>query len=411
MIIWQVILLIFLLLLSAVFSGAEVALLSLGPIKLRSMIRKRIKGAKSVKELKKESQKMIITILIGNNLVNVASSVLATIISTDLFGSKGVGIAIGAMTFLVLIFGEITPKSYASSHPDKVALWVAKPLLILQEILLPLVNFFEWLSAVALRLFGKPPKKKKILTEDDLKIAIDIGAEEKSIEQNEKQLLKNVLEFNDITANEVMIPRQKMFCLDANLKVSEAMETVADSPYSRIPLYMGSLNNIVGIIHTKDVLEALTDNEAYLPLKDIAVKPFFIHEKTVIDDLFKMFQERHCHIAIVIGDNGKTVGLITIEDLLEELVGEIIDESDVNPNRIMRINKQTILVDGETTSKYLNSFFNMSIDEKYETVSDFLIRKFRGMPGRGQMLKIKKHSFFIEEVGEEHIERVKVKRL
>jgi len=410
MLVWQIILLIILLFFSAFFSGVEVALVSLDQIKLRSLLKKKRKGSKAVSKLKKNPQRMIITILIGNNVVNISASVLATIIATDLFGSSGAGIAVGVMTFLVLVFGEITPKSYAATHAEKISLLVARPLLLLQRVLYPFVVAFEWMTNKAIKVFGEEEKKNALLTEEELKIAIELGAEENAIEQNEKKLLKNVLEFNDITAKEVMTERQNMSCLDANMKVKDAIPIIAESPFSRTPLFLGSLDNIVGVIHTKDVLEAINEKEEEFALRDIAVKPFFVHEKVIIDDLFKMFQERHTHIAIVIGDNGKTVGMVTIEDLLEELVGEIIDESDVTPNKIMRIDRSTILVDGETPPIYVNSFFQTNIDEKYETISNFLVDKYKQMPPRGHEIKIGNHLYLIEEVTENHIERILIKK-
>ncbi|MFH1771116.1 MAG: hemolysin family protein [archaeon] len=409
MIVWQIILLIFLITLSAIFSGSEVALVSLGQIRLRSLIKRKKKGAKAVKKLKNNPQRMIITILIGNNVVNISASVLATLIATDMFGSSGAGITVGVMTLLVLIFGEITPKSYAATHSEKIALMVAKPLLFLEYTLYPLVIALEWTTNSTLRVFGKPKKRRKILTEDELKIAIDIGAEEKSIEKNEQRMLKNVLEFNDITAKEVMTPKQKMFCLNGNMKVKDAFSAVSESPHSRIPLFLKSPDNIIGIIHIKDLIESMNEQELNLTLKEIAVKPFSVNEKILIDDLFKMFQERHTHMAIVLDKNEKLVGLVTIEDLLEELVGEIIDEYDVTSNRIMRINKNTILVDGETSPEYVNSFFKTNIDTKFETIADFLIDKFGRVPPRRKEIIIRNHSYLIEEVGEDHIERVLIK--
>ncbi|MFH1590023.1 MAG: hemolysin family protein [archaeon] len=410
MIVWQIILLIFLLILSGLFSGAEVALVSLGQIRLRSLLKKKRKGALAVKKLKNNPQRMIITILIGNNVANIGASVLATLITTDLFGSNGAGIAVGVMTFLVLVFGEITPKSYAAAHAENVSFMVAKPIWILGKILLPVIVVFEWITNTSLKMFGQP-KKRKLLTEDDIKIAIDIGVEEKSIEKDEREMMNNVLDFNDISAHEVMTKKKDMFCLDANMKVKDSFSAIAKSPYSRIPLFKGSLDKIVGVIHLKDLIEAVNEKEGELPLMDIAVRPLFVDENILLDDLFKLFQERHTHIAIVRDDNKKIVGLVTIENLLEELVGEIIDESDVNPHRIMRINKNTILVDGETSPKYVNSFFQTNIDENYKTMHDFLVDQFKGMPKRRQEIKVRNHSYLIEEVGEDHIERILIRKM
>ncbi|MFC2135703.1 hemolysin family protein [Bacteroidota bacterium] len=408
MLVWQIILLFVLLFLSGLFSGAEVALVSLSEIQLRKLLRRKKAGSEAIRKLKRNPQRMIITILIGNNIANISASVLATYIAGDLFGSKGAGIAIGVMTFLVLIFGEITPKSYSAAHSEKVSLLMAKPLWIMGRILSPLITAFEWMTDRALQLFGAKKGKKKLLTEEELKIAIEIGAEHKAIEHKEKRLLKNVLDFNDITAGEVMTERHRMFCLDANMKIRDALPIIAESPYSRTPLFLGSLDNITGVVLKQDVLEAINDNEQHLALRDISIKPFFVNEDVVIDELFKIFQEKHRHIAIVIGKKGHTAGLVTIEDLLEELVGEIIDETDITPNKLMRIDKKTTLADGETPPKYVNSFFNTNIPENYETLHDYLVDIYGKMPPRGQDVKIKKFTYHVEEIGEGNIERIKI---
>lgn len=408
--VWQIVLLFILLILSAFFSGVEVALVSITNIQLHKMKQKDKKRANYVQRLKSNPQRMIITILIGNNLVNISATALATVMATNLFGSKGVGIAVGIMTFLVLVFGEIAPKSYASYHSEATALKVAKPLLILSKILKPLIIMFEWINNLTLKFFGTSYKKKSLITEEELKIAFELGEEEKVLEKDEKELLKNVLEFNDITAKEVMTERHNVFALDANMTVEKSIPIVARSSFSRIPLFLGSLDNIVGIIHTKDVLEAITDDEELFKLRDIGVKPFFVNEEILIDDLFKMFQERHTHMAIVVGKNGNMVGVVTVEDLLEELVGEIIDESDVNPHRIMRIEKNTILVDGETSPKYVNSFFNVNLPVDHETMNHLILTEYKGMPPRGHEVVVGNVSLFIEEVGEEHIERILVRK-
>ncbi|MBU0666881.1 MAG: CNNM domain-containing protein [Nanoarchaeota archaeon] len=411
MLIWQIITLIMLLILSGFFSGVEIALVSVSKLKVRHFLKQKKKGAEALSKLKNKPRRMIITILIGNNVVNISASVLATIIATDLFGSKGIGIAVGVMTLLILIFGEIIPKAYASTYFESVSLKVSKPLLIFQKILFPIVIVLEWLTNKTLRLFGKTSGKKFVLTEEELKTAFDITAEQNVIEKQEKKLLTNVLKFNDITAKEVMTRRKKVFALNANMTVKEVLAFVAQCPYSRIPLYLGSLDKIIAVIHFKDILEAIHNKDYDARLRDIGVKPLFINENVIIDDLFKIFQERHTHMAVVINKKKRITGIVTIEDLIEEIVGEIIDEFDVTPSKLMRIDKNTILVDGETPPNYINSFFQMSIPEKFATLSDYLIHKYKQLPPRGKELKIGKHLFFIEEIGEEFIERVRIKKL
>lgn len=410
MLVWEITLLIIFLLMSGISSGSEVALVSLTDIEIRDLIKRKKKGSKALEKLTRNPDRMIITILIINNIAIIAASGLATVVATDIFGASGAGIAVGVMTLLVLIFGEITPKTYAAAHSEGIALFMAPIILMIERIFFPIITIFEWNTGFALKIFGVKKRKKVLMTEERLKTAIEIGAEEKAIEHEEKHLLKKVLEFNDIAAKEVMTVRASMFCLDANMKVKDAVPIMVESTFSRVPLFLGSLDKIVGIVHIKEILEAIHEKEQNLPLRDIAIKPFFVNEETMIDDLFKLFQERHSHMAIVVGQRGKTVGLVTIEDLLEEIVGEIIDESDVTPNTIMRIDKKTILVDGETSPKYINSFFNTNLPEEDETINDYLLRMHPNNNHRGAEIKIKNHTYLIEEVGDNHIERVLIRK-
>lgn len=406
MLVWNFILLIILLFLSAFFSGVEVALISISSVKLRTLLKEKKKGSKSLAKLKSNENRMIITILVGNNIANISASALATIIATDLFSSYGLGIAIGVMTFLVLVFGEITPKTFANIHAEKIALRVSKPILVVMKIIFPVIVVFEWITTTVLKMLGKS-KKTSFFSEEYLKTAIDIVAEQRFIEHGEKRLLKKVLELNDITAKEVMTPKRNWFVIDANMKIKDAIPIISTCPFSRIPLVEGkNKDKVIGIIHLKDVLEAITENELELQVKEISVKPSFVPDTLEIDEIFKLFQEKHRHIAFVRNKHKRIIGLITFEDLLEELVGEIIDESDVSPNKMMRLAKNKILVDGETNPFMLKSFFNIYIPKKFEDLSDFLIRHNKGLPRRGQRIRIRNVTYTIEEVGVDFIERV-----
>lgn len=409
MLIWRLFTLAILLILSGFFSGVEVALISLSTFKIKHLLKHKKRGSKSLGKLKKNPQRMIITILVGNNIVNIWASVLATLIATDLFGANGAGIAVGTMTFLVLVFGEITPKTFAATHAEKIALMVAKPLLILQRIILPIVILFELISKLVLKLFAKP-NQQPLITEEYLKTMIEVGAKEKAIEKNEHEFMKNILDFNDIPVKDVMTKRHNMVCLDANMTVAKTIPFMAESPFSRIPLFLGSLDKIVGIVHVKNILEAINDNTKNMKLRHIAVKPFFVHENMLLDDLFKELQDKHTHLAIVVGKQGQVVGLVTLEDLLEELVGEIFDETDMMPGVIMRLDKNTILVDGETEISYVNDFFNVKMPHNKEiiTIHDFILEQLGSMPARGAHFKYQNVSFLIEEIGERDVERVKM---
>jgi len=411
MLIWETTALVMLLLLSGFFSGVEVALISVSKIELRTWVRQRKKGAKALRELKARPKSMIITILIGNNIVNITASALATIIATRLFGNSGAGIAIGVMTFLVLLFGEITPKAFATTHYEQISLIIARPILYLRNILWPLVRLFFHISNWMLKIFGGHTHKEQGLTEQQLKMVFDMGAEENIIDEDERTILKNVLRFDDVSAREVMTPKALMLNLDGNKTVKDSISAIATSSFSRFPLYDQKYDNIIGIIHIKDVLESIDRHEEDSKLREIAVKPLFIDSRMKLNDIFKIFQESHTHLAIVATKKKRVLGLITNEDLLEEIVGEIIDESDVNPNRIMRLDKHKILADGDTSPQYLKNFFQLNIPLKFETLSEYLLNRTKKVTEREEILKIGNIVYKIEEIGEGHIERVIIEKI
>jgi len=404
----EIAVLVVLLALSGLFSASETALFSLSRMRLRILLKKGKSGAESVQKLKDNPDRMIITILIGNNVVNIGAAALATAIAIGIFGSTGVGIATGIMTALVLIFGEIIPKSFASKHAEGFSLFMGRILLALSYILYPIV----WLLEAFTKLVtgeGKP----RFLTVDEIRSIVEMGAEEKVIAEREKEIIKGVLQFNDITAREVMTPRTEMFCLDGDIKVGRAVRKVINKPYSRIPVVVdGNKDKVTGVLYTRDLLKITKKGVKDTNVESLAEVPFFVPQEVVISELFKEFQRRHVHIAIVVDEYGGTAGLVTMEDLIEELVGEIIDETDVSKELIKRIDKKTILVHPNTEIKDINDFLNTTIPEKPGlTAGMLLLRRLKKIPTKGSKVKVDNVILIANRMSRKKIEDIIVKKL
>jgi len=322
----NLIILIILLTLSGFFSGSEVALLSITTVRVRTYLKEKRKGSAALDRLKAKPRRMIITILIGNNVVNITAAALAMIIATDYFGSAGLGIVTGILTLLILIFGEITPKTLASRYAGPISLLIARPIELLSYILYPLVVLLEGITKFLERAVKF--KKHAPITESEIKTMIEYGVEHKVVNPEEQYIINRALAFSDITANKIMIPIRSVFSLDINNNIENSLGKIIDSGYTRIPIYDGEENNIVGIAMVKNVARELINKHGTKLLGDVAAPPLFVPAYIRIDYLFKLFQNRRKHMAIVYGKYKKAVGIVTLEDLIEELVGEIIDESD-----------------------------------------------------------------------------------
>ncbi|MCK5023507.1 MAG: HlyC/CorC family transporter, partial [Candidatus Aenigmarchaeota archaeon] len=334
--------------LSGLFSGAEIAMFSLSEIKVRKLVRNRKRGAKILRKLKDEPHKLLVTILIGNNVVNIAAASIATILFTEMFGSQGVGVATGIMTFLVLVFGEITPKSYCHQNAEKVSLILAAPFFALTKILYPIVIFLEYLSLGMLKLFS-PRKKKKDpeMTEDDIRTTLSMGAELGVIEKDEEEMIKNVFEFGDTIVSEIMTPRNKIAAIRSDMRLSDVLMEMLKSKYTRIPVYKNSFDNMIGVIHLKSILEHIKRKQFDTEIEKIISPIMYVKGDKNLNLLMDDFREIGTHMAIVNDEKGVVKGLVTFEDLLEEIVGEIYDEGDVKKTQLRLFDEKSIIVEPE----------------------------------------------------------------
>ncbi len=314
--------------LSGFFSGVEASLMSVNMLKVRNLLKQGRRGSKALQRLKQKPDRWLIGILICNNVVNIAASALATYTATTYFGIVGVGVAAVGITLLILVFGEILPKTIAASRGDYVALAVAPTIEVLIDVLSPLIVGFEVLAASAGRLLKRKPTRP-LITEDELRVMVEVGVEENVVDGQEREFIEKALDFSDIRVRTIMTPKNRMLCLNGELTVNEAVSKVNKTRFSRFPTYLGdSRNRNLRIVHIKDMLKAI-DKGADTRLKDIAKKPIYTTADTAIGELFREMKRRRQHMAIVTNSDGNTEGLVTLENLIEEIVGEIQDEAEI----------------------------------------------------------------------------------
>jgi CBS domain containing-hemolysin-like protein len=394
---------------SAFFSASEIAIFSIGHAKLKALVNAKTTGSKNLEYLKTNPKKTLITILIGNNIVNITASAIATMLAINVFGDIGTGIATGVMVLLILVFGEISPKAYATHNAEKIALMSAPILILFMRILYPIVIAFEFITKKITKTESgaKPPQ----VSEAELKAMIEMSAESGEVKKEEKEMLESVLRFSDITVREVMTHRNDMVCLDAKLKIKDSASIVHQHQFSRYPIYKKSKDNIKGIVHIKDILFALNESKGEKLIESIMSPVHFVPQHMPLNSVFKEFQDKQRHMMIIVNDHGEVIGLATLEDLLEEIVGEIIDESDVKQNMIMRVDRKTVIAHGLTELKALNRFFHSNLQGKpNDTLSAIILKHLKKIQKQGDMINISQNDITILEASPKKIKKIKIKK-
>ena len=406
-------LLIILILISGAFSGAEIALTSLSAAKVKTLKDDTRFGSRSVYKLKQHPESLLITILIGNNLVNILATVVATLWGVRVFGDSAVGIVTGSLTFLILVFGEITPKTYAQKHADGFARLMAGPLLTLTYILYPIIWLLEKLIRGLMKIL-KAKSPIKSMSEEELLAMVDIGTQEGVIEEHEQELIENVLEFTDTTAEEIMTSKADFESLEFNTPIQDAAHFFTTHSHSRIPVYRDTIDNIIGIITVHDILKIIHDPAKTIKnLADLRYTlPIVVPKTKSINKLFREFQKRRQHIAIVVDERGHTVGLITMEDILEEIVGDIVDESDQEKDMITSIGKNEWLADGLATIEEVNEATGVELDyPEHQTVSLLILEKLQGFPHLGEKIRHGNLEFQVKTMSKKKIEEVIITKI
>lgn len=402
-----IIFLIILIILSAFFSGTETALMSISMIKARSLVKQKKRGSETLLRLKQNPHKLLITILIGNNFANIAAASIATVVFTDLFGSSGVGIATGIMTFLILVFGEITPKSFATQNAEKISLFIARPIELLSYILSPIVKVLESITSVIRKIFGA--KKEKELTEEELKTIVTMGYEEGILTKEVAEMMGSLLEFEDKKANEIMTPKSEMAFVDGNAKLGDVVDYVIKTPYSRYPVYVKTKDMIIGILDVDDVLKYIKRKKLDIKIKNIVRKAYFVPETKEIDDLLIEFRIKETPMAIVVDEYGSVLGLITLEDVLEEIVGDVFDKSLRREVYIKSVDEKTIKADARATVDQVEKILGIGLKEKhFNTIAGFIEHKLGRIPKKGEKIDLAKIFIIVEKASKQRVEKVKI---
>ncbi len=374
---------------AACFEGAETSLLSMSEVRLQTLIKKGDRRAITVAKLRSNVRTLLGTLLLGQTVCDISAASLATLVAHDAFGDSGVAIETVVLTIIVLIFVNLIPKSHAANNPERWALASAPPVHALMVLLRPLTIVVDRFVSIFVGTKGM----EALITEEEIRTMTHLGVKSGGVESGEKELIERVFLLNDITASDVLTPKEIMVALDGDKPLTDALPLINSSKFTRYPVWSGNRENIIGIVHVKNLFERLssssTNTLAQTPLREFTTPITFVAETELVDDLFRLFKKNRIHMAIVVDKDQHLIGLVTHEDLLEELVGEISDESDVDEHFIKRIDKRTILVHGDTDIPDVNRFFNTRIEQTDErTIGRLLWKQAGKMPKQGQSVNI-----------------------
>ena len=406
----QLVCLVVLIGMSAFFSSAETSMVTVNRIRIMSLAEEENKRAKMLLKVIDDSGKMLSAILIGNNIVNILASALATLLATKWFGNSGVGVATGLVTLLVLVFGEITPKTLATVNSEKIALAYASIIYCLMKVLTPVIFIVNKLARGVLRLLRvDPDAKTDTMTENELRTIVDVSHEDGVIESEERQMVCNVLDFGDSLAKDVMVPRVDMIFAHVNSTKEELIEIFKKEKFTRLPVYEETTDDVIGIINMKDLL--LYDNSMEFHIKDILREAFFTYEYKKTSELMMEMRKDAINIAIVLDEYGATAGLVTLEDLLEEIVGEIRDEYDEDEeNLIQKVEENQYLIEGSMKLDDVNDALGLSLhSEDYDSLGGLIIELLDRLPEEHESVTTEDGIFLkVEKIDKNRIDTVRM---
>ena len=387
---WELVLLLVLLVLSSFFSAAETALMSLSKIRIRHLVEENIKGAKLVQKLLDDPNKLLGSILIGNNVVNIGASAVATAVASNLIGGEfGVAVATGIMTVLVLIFGEITPKSLAKQNSEKVSLMVSKPISTVVAILKPFVWVFGIISGMFVKILGGSANTNQpFITEEELRTMVGVSEEEGVLEVEEKEMIFNVFEFGDLYVKDVMVQRVDIIAIDTNSDYETVKKVIKEEQFSRIPVYNETIDDIVGILNVKDLV-FMEEIKEQFDVKKYMREPHYTFEFKKITELLNEMKKTRNHMAVVLDEYGGTVGIVTIEDIVEEIVGDIEDEYDDDSDKDIEVIKEDeYVVDGSARLDDLNDLIGVNMEsEEFDSIGGFIIGILGRLPEENEKIE------------------------
>jgi CBS domain containing-hemolysin-like protein len=407
---------VFLIVLSAFFSSSEIAMFSLPAHRTEALVEDGVPGAKTLKRLKEDPHRLLVTILVGNNLVNIAMSSIATgLLALYLSQGQAVAVATFGITAIVLLFGESAPKSYAVENTESWALRISKPLKFAEKVLLPLILLFDYLTRVVNKITGgRSAIETSYVTREEIQDIIETGEREGVLDEDEREMLQRTLRFNDTIVKEVMTPRLDMTAVAKDNTVEEALETCIQSGHARIPVYEGSLDNVIGVIHIRDLVRDLNYGEALardMDLEDLIEPTLHVPESKNVDDLLTEMRAERLHMVIVIDEFGTTEGLVTMEDLTEEIVGEILEGEEEEP--IEYVDDDTVTVKGEVNIEEVNEALDLDLPEgeEFETIAGFIFNRAGRLVEEGETITYDGVEIRVEQVENTRIMKARVVRL
>ena len=405
----QLVIVIILLSASAFFSSAETALMTSNKLKMRNLADNGNKRAAKVLKVTENTDKMLSAILIGNNIVNLTASSISTALTLKIFGSKLVGIATGILTFLILVFGEITPKNVASKNAEKMALAYIGVISFLVTLLTPVIFIVNTVAKFVISIFNKNGDDNNAVTEEELRAMVEYSHEEGVIENEEKKMIVNVVDFGDTVAGDIMVPRVDMVMVDEKSSYEEILQVFREERYTRIPVYEETPDNVIGILNVKDFL-LIEDKENFV-MKELLREPLYTYEYKKTSALMMDMRKTGANIVIVLDEYGITAGLITLEDMLEEIVGEIRDEFDADEDEgITKVSDLEYLIDGSTNLDDINDRIGLSLSsEEYESIGGLIMEKLGRLPVEGEIINFDNIVLTVKKMDHARIEKVCLK--
>lgn len=405
----QLVIVIILLSASAFFSSAETALMTSNKLRMRNLAENGNKRAAKVLKVTENTDKMLSAILIGNNIVNLTASSISTALTLKIFGSKLVGIATGILTFLILVFGEITPKNVASKNAENMALAYIGVISFLVTLLTPVIFIVNTVAKFVISIFNKNGDDNNAVTEEELRAMVEYSHEEGIIENEEKKMIVNVVDFGDTVAGDIMVPRVDMVMVDEKSSYEEILQVFREERYTRIPVYEETPDNVIGILNVKDFL-LIEDKENFV-MKELLREPLYTYEYKKTSALMMDMRKTGANIVIVLDEYGITAGLITLEDMLEEIVGEIRDEFDADEDEgITKISDLEYLIDGSTNLDDINDRIGLSLSsEEYESIGGLIMEKLGRLPVEGEIINFDNIVLTVKKMDHARIEKVCLK--
>lgn len=407
-----VIFLVLMVAISALYSMSETAMMALSRGKVRHLVEEGAKHAAWLERLIRGPNRLLGTVLVGNNLANIVATSVATAFFISLFGAKGVWISTAVMTLFILLVAEITPKTYAAHNPERVALRLAPFLEFSARLFYPVVHLLTWTGAMLIRVFGGKAEGGRLITEEEIRNMVEMGEEEGLIEANEREMIQGVFDFGDTVVREVMVPRVDVNAIREDSTLFDARDMVIQLGHSRLPVFRGTIDDVVGVIYARDVLAHLKEKPGDTPVRDLLRPIHYVPETKKIDGLLSDFRRQRTHISIVLDEYGGTAGLVTIEDLIEEIFGEIHDEYDEDEMPMRHLTDDSIEVIGLFPLDEVNDILDVDLEhEDFDTVGGMILHLLGRVPIQGEAVTYDGVEFTVVEITGRRISRVIIRAL